>query len=229
MTVSNIRGVILDVDGTLVLSNDAHAQSWMEAMADFGYYVTYEKVRPLIGMGGDKVLPETIGLQKDSEEGIKISAKRKEIFKKRYLPVLQATPGSRELLEYMRVQGLKLAIASSSEKDELKALLQVAGASDLVQEVTSSSDASRSKPDPDVMQVTLQRIGLPANQVLMLGDTPYDIEAAAKVGVGTIALRCGGWTDPELKGALAIYNDPADLLDHYDTSPLGDSSQARNK
>jgi HAD superfamily hydrolase (TIGR01509 family) len=229
MTVSNIRGVILDVDGTLVLSNDAHAQSWMEAMADFGYYVTYEKVRPLIGMGGDKVLPETIGLQKDSEEGIKISAKRKEIFKKRYLPVLQAAPGSRELLEYMRVQGLKLAIASSSEKDELKALLQVAGASDLVQEVTSSSDASRSKPDPDVMQVTLQRIGLPANQVLMLGDTPYDIEAAAKVGVGTIALRCGGWTDPELKGALAIYNDPADLLDHYDTSPLGDSSQARNK
>jgi HAD superfamily hydrolase (TIGR01509 family) len=201
----------------------------MEAMADFGYYVTYEKVRPLIGMGGDKVLPETIGLQKDSEEGIKISAKRKEIFKKRYLPVLQAAPGSRELLEYMHVQGLKLAIASSSEKDELKALLQVAGASDLVQEVTSSSDASRSKPDPDVMQVTLQRIGLPANQVLMLGDTPYDIEAAAKVGVGTIALRCGGWTDPELKGALAIYNDPADLLDHYDTSPLGDSSQARNK
>jgi HAD superfamily hydrolase (TIGR01509 family) len=229
MTVSNIRGVILDVDGTLVLSNDALAQSWMEAMADFGYYITYEKVRPLIGMGGDKVLPKTIGLQKDSEDGIKISAKRKEIFKKRYLPVLQAAPGARELLEYMRVRGLKLAIASSSEKDELKALLQVAGASDLVQEVTSSSDASRSKPDPDVMQVTLQRIGLPANQVLMLGDTPYDIEAAAKVGVGTIALRCGGWTDPELKGALAIYNDPADLLDHYDTSPLGDSWQARDK
>ena len=227
--MSNIRGVILDVDGTLVLSNDAHAQSWMEAMADFGYYVTYEKVRPLIGMGGDKVLPETIGLQKDSEEGIKISAKRKEIFKKRYLPVLQAAPGSRELLEYMRVQGLKLAIASSSEKDELKASLQVAGASDLVQEEISSSDVSRSKPDPDVVQVTLQRIGLTANQVLMLGDTPYDIEAAAKVGVGTIALRCGGWTDPELKGALAIYNDPADLLDHYDTSPLGDSWQARDK
>ncbi|HEX6478677.1 MAG TPA: HAD family hydrolase [Ktedonobacteraceae bacterium] len=227
--MSNIRGVILDVDGTLVLSNDAHAQSWMEAMADFGYYIPYEKVRSLIGMGGDKVLPETIGLQKDSEEGIKISAKRKEIFKKRYLPVLQSAPGARELLEYMRVHGLKLAIASSSEKDELKALLQVAGASDLIQEETSSSDASRSKPDPDVMQVTLQRIGLPANQVLMLGDAPYDIEAAAKVGVGTIALRCGGWTDPELKGALAIYNDPADLLDHYGTSPLGDSWQERNK
>ena len=224
--MSNIRGVILDVDGTLVLSNDAQAQSWMEALADFGYYVPYEKIRPLIGMGGDKVLPETTGLQKDSEEGIKVSAKRKEIFQKRYVPILQAAPGSRELLEYMHVRGLKLAIASSAEKDELKALLQVAGASDLVREEISSSDASRSKPDPDAVQVTLQRIGLPANQVLMLGDTPYDIEAAAKVGVGTIALRCGGWSDPELRGALAIYDDPADLLDHYDTSPLGDSSQA---
>ena len=224
--MSDIRGVILDVDGTLVLSNDAQAQSWMVAMADFGYYVPYEKIRPLIGMGGDKVLPETTGLQKDSEEGIKVSAKRKEIFQKRYVPALQAAPGSRELLEYMHVRGLKLAIASSAEKDELEVLLQVAGASDLVREEISSSDAGRSKPDPDAVQVTLQRIGLPANQVLMMGDTPYDIEAAAKVGVGTIALRCGGWSDPELKGALAIYDDPAGLLDHYDTSPLGDSWQA---
>src|SRR5262249_22945055 len=113
--------------------------------------------------------------------------------------------------------------------DELKALLRVVGASDLIQEETTSSDASRSKPDPDVMQVTLQRIGLPADQVLMLGDAPHDIEAGSKVGVGTIALRCGGWSERELKGALAIYNNPGDLLEHYDTSPLGDAWQAQNK
>jgi len=225
MTVSNIRGVILDVDGTLVLSNDAYAEAWMEAMADFGYYVPYEKIRPLIGMGSDKVLPETIGLQKDSEDGIKISEKRKEIFQKKHVPTLRAAPGARELVEYMHVHGLKLAVASSAEKDELKALLRVAGVSGLVEEEISSSDASRSKPDPDVMQVALQRFDLPANQVLTLGDTAYDIEAASKVGVGTIALRCGGWSDRELKGALAIYNDPDDLLNHYDTSPLVDSWQ----
>src|SRR2546423_443639 len=225
MAVSNIRGVILDVDGTLVLSNDAHEEAWMESMADFGYYVHYEKIRPLIGMGGDKVLPETIGLQKDSEDGIKISAKRKEIVQKKHVPTLRAAPGARELVEYMHVHGLKLAVASSAEKDELKALLRVAGVSDLVEEEISSSDASRSKPDPDVIQVALQRFDLSANQVLTLGDTAYDIEAASKVGVGTIALRCGGWSDRELKGALAIYNDPDDLLNHYDTSPLGDSWQ----
>src|SRR5438309_4092794 len=120
MAVSNIRGVILDVDGTLVLSNDAHAEAWMEAMADFGYYVPYEKVRPLIGMGGDKVLPETIGIQKDSPLGKKISQRRAEIFKERYLPTVRAFPKARELLQRMRESGLKLAVASSAQPDELE-------------------------------------------------------------------------------------------------------------
>lgn len=218
--MTHIRGVILDVDGTLVDSNDAHARSWVEAMAENGYHVPYEKVRPLIGMGGDKVLPATIGIQKDSPQGKKISQRRAEIFKERYLPAVQAFPQARELLQRMRASGLKLAVASSAQPDELKALLRIVGASDLIEEESSSKDAQSSKPDPDIVHVTLQRIGFPADQVIMLGDTPYDIEAAQKVGVGTIALRSGGWSDDELRGALAIYNDTADLLAHYDSSPL---------
>jgi HAD superfamily hydrolase (TIGR01509 family) len=218
--VTHIRGVILDVDGTLVDSNDAHARSWVEAMAENGYHVPYEKVRPLIGMGGDKVLPATTGIQKDSPQGKKISQRRAEIFKERYLPAVQAFPQARELLQRMRASGLKLAVASSAQPDELKALLRIVGASDLIEEESSSKDAQSSKPDPDIVHVTLQRIGFPADQVIMLGDTPYDIEAAQKVGVGTIALRSGGWSDDELRGALAIYNDTADLLAHYDSSPL---------
>jgi HAD superfamily hydrolase (TIGR01509 family) len=218
--VTHIRGVILDVDGTLVDSNDTHARSWVEAMAENGYHVPYEKVRPLIGMGGDKVLPATTGIQKDSPQGKKISQRRAEIFKERYLPAVQAFPQARELLQRMRASGLKLAVASSAQPDELKALLRIVGASDLIEEESSSKDAQSSKPDPDIVHVTLQRIGFPADQVIMLGDTPYDIEAAQKVGVGTIALRSGGWSDDELRGALAIYNDTADLLAHYDSSPL---------
>lgn len=218
--MTHIRGVILDVDGTLVDSNDAHARSWVEAMAENGYHVPYEKVRPLIGMGGDKVLPATTGIQKDSPQGKKISQRRAEIFKERYLPAVQAFPQARELLQRMRASGLKLAVASSAQPDELKALLRIVGASDLIEEESSSKDAQSSKPDPDIVHVTLQRIGFPADQVIMLGDTPYDIEAAQKVGVGTIALRSGGWSDDELRGALAIYNDTADLLAHYDSSPL---------
>jgi HAD superfamily hydrolase (TIGR01509 family) len=212
--------VILDVDGTLVDSNNAHATAWVEAMAENGYKVSFDKVRPLIGMGGDKVLPETIGIRKDSEEGKHISQRRKEIFKERFLPGLRAFQGAKELLEQMRKRGLKLAVASSADKDELKPMLDIVGAADLIEEETSSKDAKQSKPDPNVMQVTLERIGFPPDRVLMIGDTAYDIEAAKKVHVSTIAFRSGGWSDDDLAGAIAIYDGPADLLEHYDDSPL---------
>ncbi|MDQ6660668.1 MAG: HAD family hydrolase [Chloroflexota bacterium] len=218
--MTHTRGVILDVDGTLVNSNDAHAKAWVEAMEEYGYHVPFEKVRPLIGMGGDKVLPETIGVQKDSEEGQKISKRRGEIFKEKYLPTLKPFPKAHELLQAMRQHGLKLAVASSSQKDELKALLSIVGAQQLIEEETSAKDAPNSNPNPEVVEVTLQHIGLPANEVLMLGDTAYDIEAAQKVDVSTIALRSGGWKDSDLQGAIAIYNDTADLLAHYEDSPL---------
>jgi HAD superfamily hydrolase (TIGR01549 family) len=218
--VAHIRGVILDVDGTLVDSNDAHAQSWVEAMAEFGYSVPFEKIRPLIGMGGDKVLPETIGVDNSSPEGQKISKRRGEIFKERYLSSVRPFPKAQDLLNHMRERGLKLAIASSAKPDELKNLLKIVGAADLIQDKSSSEDTSNSKPSPDIMQITLQKVGIPPDEVLMIGDTVYDIEAAKKAGVGTIAFRSGGWKDADLKGAVAIYDGPADLLDHYDSSLL---------
>ncbi len=218
--MKHIYAVIFDVDGTLVDSNDAQARSWVDALKEFGYSVPYEKVRPLIGMGGDKVLPEIIGVQKDSEKGKQISKRRSEIFKEKYLPNVKPFPDAQKLLDRMRKQGLKLAIATSAQPDELRPLLQIVGAADLIEDKTSARDVKSSKPDPDVMQVALKRVGYPPNEVVMIGDTPYDIEAARKVGVGTIAFRCGGWSDSDLAGAIAIYNDPADLLAHYDSSPL---------
>jgi HAD superfamily hydrolase (TIGR01509 family) len=216
----HIHGVILDVDGTLIDSNDAQAHSWVEAMAAYGYHVAFDKMRPLIGMGGDKVLPETLQVSKDSEQGKAISQKRGEIFKERYLPHLQAFPGAQELIEEIRKRGLQVAIASSAQPDELQSMLRLVGAADLIKDKTSSKDTQRSKPDPDVMDVTLERLGLPADETLMIGDTAYDIEAAQKVHMGTIAFRCGGWSDRDLAGAVAIYDGPADLLAHYDSSPL---------
>ena len=96
-------------------------------------------------------------------------------------------------------------------------------AEELIAEATSSDDAEESKPDPDIVEAALERIGLPRDQVLMLGDTPYDIGAAARAGVDVIALRCGGWDDEGLRGAVAVFQDPAELLDRYETSPLGGS------
>jgi HAD superfamily hydrolase (TIGR01509 family) len=215
------RGVLLDMDGTLIDSNPAHVKAWVEALREAGYEVEEKKIWPFVGMGGDNLLPAAMGIQKESAEGERISARRGEIFKARHLPHLRPFPGVRPLLERMRQEGLRLVIASSSPADELRTLLALAGVEDLVDGTTSADEAGRSKPDPDVVHAALERIGLPAPEVVLLGDTPYDVQAAAKAGVGVIALRCGGFPDKDLEGALALYDGPADLLARFDESPLG--------
>jgi HAD superfamily hydrolase (TIGR01509 family) len=210
-----IRGVILDVDGTLVDSNDAHARAWVEAFAENGVKVEFEKTRRLIGMGGDKLMPEVSGIEEESEPGEKISKRRGEIFKEKYLPKVRAFPKTRELLLRLKEDGLKLAVASSAKEDELKPLLKIAGAIDLIEEKTSSDDAENSKPDPDIIKAALEGLGFRPEEVFMLGDTPYDIEAAGRAGVKVIALRSGGWDDEALRGAAAIYDDPADLYEKW--------------
>jgi HAD superfamily hydrolase (TIGR01509 family) len=215
-----LRGVILDVDGTLVDSNDAHARAWVEALAEHGIRVELERVRRLIGMGGDRLLPEVSGLAEDSPRGRAISKRRQEIFKTRYLPTLKPFPRTRDLLQRMHADGLKLAVASSARADELDPLLRLCGADGLVEKRTSSDDIDSSKPAPDAVEATLAELRLPAEAAIMLGDTPYDVESARRAGVGIIAVRCGGWGDADLAGALAIYDDPADLLARHDQSPL---------
>jgi HAD superfamily hydrolase (TIGR01509 family) len=218
-----IRGVLLDVDGTLVDSNDAHARAWVEAFAEHGVQVAYGEVRKCIGMGGDKLMPKVSGIREDSPQGEKISKRRREIFKTRYLPSLRPCPGAEPLLKHMKEQGLRLVVATSAKADELHGLLRVCGADRVIDEKTSSDDADESKPDPDILHAALKEIGLPADEVVMLGDTPYDVEAARRAGVGVIAVRCGGWGDADLAGALAVYDNPADLLARYDPSPLARS------
>jgi HAD superfamily hydrolase (TIGR01509 family) len=221
----DLKGIILDVDGTLVDSNEAHVQAWIKALKRGGYDVPAERVRPLIGMGSDNLLPTLIGVEKDTPEGEKLSEYWKEIFESEYLPRIKAFPKTEELLVRLRADGYKLTVASSAEKEMLKKLLEIAGADNLIEDETSADDAENSKPDPDIVQAALDKINLKPQQVVMLGDTPYDIEAAAKIGVKVIALRCGGWNDHGLKGAIAIYDDPADLLAHLDDSPLGANTQ----
>jgi phosphoglycolate phosphatase-like HAD superfamily hydrolase len=216
------RGVILDVDGTLVLSNDAHARAWAQALAEYDYEVPFERIRPLIGMGGDKLLAALVpGLTTHEGDGQAISERRKEIFLTRYADTLQPAPGVRTLVAEMSAAGLRLLVASSGNRDELERLLKVAHVADILRDMTTADDVEEAKPAPDAVAVALQRLALPAGEVIMLGDTPYDIKSASQCRVGTIALRCGGTPDSQLRGALAIYDDPADLHTHFAESPLG--------
>ena len=219
-----LKAVLLDIDGTLVLSNDAHAQAWVEAFAAYGHDVPFEKVRPLIGMGGDQVLPKMVpGLNDEEGDGKAIAEKRKELIIERFGPTLAPTKGARELILRMQEAGLHLLIATSATSQELSVLLKAAQVDDLLNkdEAATSSDAEASKPAPDIVEAALSKLKMEPSEVLMIADTPYDIQSAKGAGVGMIAVRCGGFDDEQLKDALAIYDDPADLLAHYSSSPLG--------
>lgn len=216
-----LRGVIFDIDGTLVDSNDAHAQSWVDTFVEAGYEVPFAAVRPLIGMGADKLLPKTIGVRHDSKEGRKLVQQRSKIFREKYLPQLVPFEKSRALVSRIRSDGLKAIVATSAKDEELAGLLKAARVEDLMEEKATASDAKRSKPDPDIVEAAVEESGLSTDELVMIGDTPYDIEAAARAQVRCIGFRCGGWSDEALEGAVEIYDGPADLLAHHESSLIG--------
>ena len=215
-----LQGVIFDVDGTLVDSNEAHAGSWVDTLREVGIKVPFDVIWPMIGMGGDKLLPSAAGIESDSDLGKKLSERRWEIFQRDYLPRLKPMRGSRALVQRMKSDGLSLIVASSASGNELGALMEAAEVADLIEMRTSSSDAEDSKPDPDIVQAAVRKSGLKSDDLIMLGDTPYDVQAAIGAHVKLVGLLCGGGTALELSGAAAIYSDPADLLDWYDASPF---------
>lgn len=221
MATSDCRGlsaVLLDVDGTLVDSNDAHAHAWVRAFRENGVEVDPAEVRSCIGMGGDKLMPRVAGVYADSPPGERISERRQEIFLTECLPILKPFPGVRELVTELKACGLAVVVASSARRDELRPLLDVAGVSDLIDASTSGDDAEESKPDPDILCAALRRAGARPRQAVMIGDTPYDVAAATAAGVTPIALRTGGWPDADLAGAFAIYDGPWDVLAFFRAS-----------
>jgi len=194
------RALLFDVDGTLIDSNDAHGRAWVAALAEAGHAVPFDRVRPLIGMGGDKMLPALVpGAADDTEPGKTILKRRLEIFKERELHGVAPTRGARELLEAVRARG------------DLGPLVDVASTSD---------DAKESKPDPDIIDAALRNAGLDGRDAVMVGDTKYDIAAAHRAGVACIVLRCGGNDPASLREADALYSDPEELTGALDAPPF---------
>jgi len=223
-----LEGVLLDVDGTLVDSNDAHARAWSDALAEFGRSVPTDVIRPLIGMGSDKLLP-ALGLDPESPDTKAMAERRGAILFERYVPQLRPTRGAKELVARLRKEGLALVVATSARKEELEAILQQTGLDDLLEKRTSADDAESSKPDPDIVQAALKRGKLAPEATILLGDTPYDVEAAARAGVDAVALLCGGWDAASLSGAVAIYENPSDLLNHFTASPFAVASSNHDR
>jgi HAD superfamily hydrolase (TIGR01549 family) len=225
-----IKAAIFDVDGTLVDSVDLHARAWQEAFAHFGKHFDFERVRSQIGKGGDQLMPVFLSREELDEFGEELEKYRGELFKREYLPRVKGFPAVRELFRRVRDEGLQIALASSAKGDELKAYKKLADIEDLVEEETSSDDAEKSKPHPDIFEAALEKLeDVRPAEAVVVGDTPYDAEAAGKAGLQTIGLLSGGFPEEDLRaaGCVSIYRDAADLLANYDTSPLAKAEGGR--
>ena len=213
-----LKAVIFDVDGTLVDSNDLHIEAWRVAFAHYGIEVTYDEVHAQMGKGGDQLIPVFCSPEEVDKFGEELGRLRLEIFVRDYLPQVRPFPKVRELFERIRADGLWIALATSSKEVELETHLKNLAVSDLVEETTSADDAEHSKPCPDIFEAALGRLdNVFANEALVVGDTPYDAIAAAAAGMKTIAVLSGGFPEDILRGAgaIAVYVDLADLLEHY--------------
>ncbi|MBV9267658.1 MAG: HAD family hydrolase [Acidobacteriaceae bacterium] len=218
------KAIIFDIDGTLLDSVDLHAQAWREALRHFGHDVPFDQIRSQIGKGGDQLLPvfltkrELDSMQKEIEEY------RSKLFKDKYLPKVKPFPGVRALFEEIGKNGQKIALASSARGDELEHYERIAGIEDLVQVETSSADAKRSKPHPDIFEAALDRLGegIEREEVMVVGDSPHDAEAAKRAQLAVVGVLCGGFPEQQLRdaGCIAIYGGPEDLLNHYRESPI---------
>jgi HAD superfamily hydrolase (TIGR01509 family) len=215
-----VRAVLLDVDGTLIDSNDAHARAWVDVGEEFGRPIDFDEVRWLIGMGGDRVLPRLTGLEEESDEGERMLDRRGEIFRERYLSSLRPCPGAVELVERLHGEGRRLVVATSASSEDLGPLLEQVGLDGILKQATNSDDADSSKPAPDIVEAALAKTKEDPSHVVMIGDTPYDVEAAQRAGVRIIAVECGGWSADELSGAGEVWADPAELLRNWDRSLL---------
>ncbi len=217
--MSEVSTVLFDVDGTLVDSNDLHAEAWAKALNHSGEAFSVKTLRPWIGKGGDKILTELVGIDDEGAKGKRISEHRSKLFKADYAPLVRAFPRAKDLLLHLRQKKFQLVIATSAQSDELKAILKNAALENSLEIATSADDAERSKPSPDIIQAALKKAGVEPKDAVLIGDTPYDVEAGLRAGVRVIAVRSGGWSDQGLSGASCVFQDVAEILTTLETFP----------
>jgi len=218
------RAVIFDVDGTLVDSNDLHATSWKETFEHYGKEVAYGELRAQIGKGADQYMPVFWSADDLERFGKEMAQYKDQLFLKKYLSRTKPFPGAKELIRRIHDEGKQVALASSSKSEVIDYYIGLLGIKAFINLHTTADQAKRSKPYPDIFAVTVGDLeGITVKDCLVVGDAPFDVEAANKLSIGTIALLCGGFPSEELlkAGALCVYENPADLLEHYDSSPLG--------
>jgi HAD superfamily hydrolase (TIGR01549 family) len=216
----SVKAVLFDIDGTLVDSNYLHIDAWDRAFAEVGHPVNTWRIHRAIGMDSSKLL-ETL-LEDDAEA---LADRAKEAHTRHYEATgdrLRSFGRSQDLLRTLAERGYEVVLATSAPASELEMLRRTLDVEDAIAKITSAEDVTTAKPAPDIVQVALQKAGVAPDEAIFVGDTVWDVEAAAQAGVATIGFRSGGVSEGELRdaGAVAVYDDAAHLLAELDSSPL---------
>ncbi|HEX6714299.1 MAG TPA: HAD family hydrolase, partial [Thermoleophilaceae bacterium] len=210
---------ILDVDGTLVETNYHHALAWYRAFTQHRVELPVWRIHRAIGMGGDQLVAALAGDQVEQEKGDDIRAAEKALYMA-MISEVRPLPDAQRLLEALKERGHKLVLASSAKEDEIDHYLDLLGARQTADAWTTSADVEKTKPNPDLVQTALDKVG--GGDAVMIGDSVWDVEAAKRAGIPTIAVRTGGFGRDELleAGAACVFDDIGDLFDAWEDTPL---------
>ncbi|MDB5543114.1 MAG: phosphorylated carbohydrates phosphatase [Hyphomicrobiales bacterium] len=217
------KAVIFDVDGTLIDSNELNTAAWVAAFRHFRLDVRPEDIRKRMGMGSDQLLKALFSSDQLGDRQDELRHYRAKIFARDYQPRCCAFPEVRALFKRIKENGQSIVLGSSASRDDLDKNMQIAKIADLVDFTVSADDAEHSKPCPDIFMAALKKVEpLTPADAIVVGDTPYDAQAAQKIGLATIGLLCGGFPESELRaaGCCAIYRDPEHLLREFSRSPI---------
>ena len=213
-----IRAIIFDLDGTLVDSVKYHTEAWVKAFKKYGYDFSFERLRQQIGKGSEYIIGDLLASDEAEKLESDIAEYRKQYYQENLLDKVKPFPKVKELYETIKADDLKIILASSARKETIehyKKLLEIAN---LIDGATSTDDVAKSKPEPDIFASALEQLGdIKTEEIIVVGDSPYDAMAASKLSLRTIGVLCGGFERETLSqvGCVAIYQDPADLLNNY--------------
>lgn len=213
-----IKAIIFDLDGTLVDSVKYHTQAWVKAFQKYGYDFSFDRLRQQIGKGSEYIIGELLPADEAEKLESDIAGYRKQYYQDNLLEKVQPFPKVKELFETIKADGIKIVLASSARKETIAHYQKLLGIEDLIDGATSTDDVAKSKPEPDIFASALEKLGdIKTEEVIVVGDSPYDAIAASKLSLRTIGVLCGGFERETLSqaGCVAIYKDPADLLNNY--------------
>ena len=216
------RGVLFDVDGTLVDSSYIHTISWWGAFREHGYDIPMASIHHYVGMGGDRLVDNLLPPDRDRASDREVMASHGALYASHW-PSLRAFDGARELLAACHGSGLAVALASSARKKDLQVMKTILDTEGVIDGATSANDAKESKPSPDILVAALAAIGVDAANAVYVGDAVWDMKAAAALGIPSVGVTCGGISAQSLRdaGAAEIYEGPRDLLQNLESSAIG--------